>query len=255
MLNLAVIRPWGTVDFFVLPGFRERTFAGKSGRLRSEPRVERSRATYESPAENTHADFAVRYAQVFNTLDIGVYHFWGTNREPDLVPKLSASAVPVLIPVYNLIHQTGLDLLYSAGNWLWKFEGLRRGGRNGEYFSAVGGFEYTYVGVLQTSMDIRVLAEYHRDERGQNWPQAFNHDLFLGSRVSFNDEAGSQMLIGVVADLYGAGNFGSIEFSRRLDSHWSLEGEARAFWGSELRDLGRFVEQDDYVQIALRRFF
>ena len=35
MLNLSLIRDWGTVDLFVLPGFRERTFAGRVGRLRS----------------------------------------------------------------------------------------------------------------------------------------------------------------------------------------------------------------------------
>ncbi|TNF92123.1 MAG: hypothetical protein EP297_13965, partial [Gammaproteobacteria bacterium] len=40
MVNLSLIRGWGTVDFFLLPGFRERTFPGQSGRLRSIPRVD-----------------------------------------------------------------------------------------------------------------------------------------------------------------------------------------------------------------------
>ena len=31
MINLALIRDWGTVDLFVLPGFRERTFPGRKG--------------------------------------------------------------------------------------------------------------------------------------------------------------------------------------------------------------------------------
>ena len=31
MINLSLVRDWGTVDLFVLPGFRERTFRGVSG--------------------------------------------------------------------------------------------------------------------------------------------------------------------------------------------------------------------------------
>jgi hypothetical protein len=35
MINLAMVRDWGTVDFFLLFGFRERTFPGLEGRLRA----------------------------------------------------------------------------------------------------------------------------------------------------------------------------------------------------------------------------
>ena len=35
MVNLSLVRDWGILDLFVLPGFRERTFAGTDGRLRS----------------------------------------------------------------------------------------------------------------------------------------------------------------------------------------------------------------------------
>ena len=34
MVNLALVREWGTLDLFLLPGFRERTFVGEEGRLR-----------------------------------------------------------------------------------------------------------------------------------------------------------------------------------------------------------------------------
>ena len=36
MINAALIRDWGTIDLFVLPGFRERTFAGEHGRPRTQ---------------------------------------------------------------------------------------------------------------------------------------------------------------------------------------------------------------------------
>ena len=35
MVNLSLVQEWGIVDLFLLPGFRERTFAGEEGRLRS----------------------------------------------------------------------------------------------------------------------------------------------------------------------------------------------------------------------------
>ena len=50
LVNLTFIRDWGDLDLFVLPGFRERTFPGPKGRLRSELYVDTDRSTYESGA-------------------------------------------------------------------------------------------------------------------------------------------------------------------------------------------------------------
>ena len=51
MVNFALIRDWGTLDFFVLPGFRERTFAGREGRPNGALVVDTDNAQYESGAE------------------------------------------------------------------------------------------------------------------------------------------------------------------------------------------------------------
>ncbi len=254
MVNIALIRPWGTVDLFVLPGFRERTFPGKSGRLRTQPRVDMSDATYESAAEEMHVDFAIRYSQSVAGLDVGVAHFWGTNREPELRLERTPSREFVFRPDYQLIHQTGIDALYTSGSWLWKFEGLRRSGQGETSLAMVSGFEYTLVGIFESTMDLGVLAEYHRDDRGEKASQTFNHDLFLGSRLSVNDEAGSQGLVGIVTDLYGGGRFLNLEFSRRLGYQWTVELEVRAFWGASTEPM-RFIESDDYLQIQLNRYF
>ena len=48
LVNLTFVRDWGALDLYVLPGFRERTYPGREGRLRSEPLVDTNRATYES---------------------------------------------------------------------------------------------------------------------------------------------------------------------------------------------------------------
>lgn len=255
MVNLALIRPWGTLDFYVLPGFRERTFPGRSGRLRAEPRVDTSSADYESAAENTHVDYAVRYSQVFGAADVGIYHFWGTSREPTLRPTRSEAGQPILAPFYPLIHQTGLDALYTLGNWSLKLEALRRSGQGDTFFALVGGFEYTLVGAFGTPFDLGLLAEYHRDERDPIMPQPFDHDVFGGTRVGFNDAAGSQLLAGVVADLHGKGRFFNLEYSRRFGDRWKLEVEARAFWSAPADDPLFWVERDDHLQVQLSRFF
>ena len=59
MLNLSLIRDWGVVDLFLLPGFRERTFPSKDGRPRFAIPIDND-VIYESGAENLHTDVAVR---------------------------------------------------------------------------------------------------------------------------------------------------------------------------------------------------
>ncbi len=255
MLNLALIRPWGTLDFFVLPGFRERTFPGQAGRLRSEPRVDTSSATYESAAEDKHVDYALRYAQVIGDLDFGIYHFWGTSREPELRAHRTERGRLILAPHYALIHQTGLDALYTVGNWSLKLEALRRSGQGETFLAMVGGFEYTLVGLWNTSWDLGALAEYHGDERGRAAPQPFNHDVFSGARLALNDAEDTQILGGIVTDLYGEGRFFNLEISRRVGERWKVELETRVFWSAPRSDPLFFVTRDDYLQLQLSRYF
>ncbi|MGB5339328.1 MAG: hypothetical protein WBO06_09565, partial [Gammaproteobacteria bacterium] len=145
LVNLALIRDWGTIDLYVLPGFRERTFPGRDGRLRSIPRVDTDHPLYASAAEDRHIDFAIRWSHYIGDWDFGLAHFSGTSREPRLLPGLTAGGEAVLIPLYETIDQTSLDLQATLGDWLWKLEWLTRSGQGDRYSAAVGGFEYTWV--------------------------------------------------------------------------------------------------------------
>ena len=127
LVNLTFIRDWGALDLFVLPGFRERTYPGRNGRLRSEPFVDTNRATYESGAARDHVDFAVRWSHVIGDFDIGVAHFHGTSREPRLplecangIPAIVNSCNPVLAPRYDVVYRTSLDLQASRDATLGK---------------------------------------------------------------------------------------------------------------------------------------
>ena len=44
MINLSMVRDWGTLDFYLLPGFRERTIPGRRGRYQGLLRISTSSA-------------------------------------------------------------------------------------------------------------------------------------------------------------------------------------------------------------------
>ena len=255
MINVALIRDWGTIDVFALLGFRQRTFPGVKGRLRTQLRIDKSSTTYDSSAENSHVDWAVRYAHAIGDFDVGLYHFWGTGRDPRFVPTLTTSRELVLAPHYDIIHQTGMDVQATKGNWLLKLEGLRRSGQGRTYYATVGGFEYTFVGIRETAMDLGVLGEYHFDDRGKDALNPFNNDVFTGARLAFNDVQDSAVLAGISVDLDGRSKFFNVEASRRLGASWKLETELRLFWDVDPTDPLYFIRSDDYLQIELARYF
>ena len=98
MINLSLLRDWGVLDLFILPGFRERTFPGKEGRLRGYLVVDTDNAEYESAAKQKHTDFAIRWSHTISDYDIGVSYFQGTNREPHYKINLNSPQQPKLIP-------------------------------------------------------------------------------------------------------------------------------------------------------------
>lgn len=259
MVNLALIRGWGTVDLFVMPYFREQTFAGVDGRLRPAPRVDADRARYESGAEETNVDVAARWSHYVGNWDIGVSYFHGTSREPRLVLDRSEPRDVALAPVYDRIHQTGVDLQYTRGSWLWKLEAIHRGGHEGEegddFFAAVGGFEYTFYGLFDTAMDLGVLAEYLHDGRDGGPRTPFDDDLFTGFRLTLNDVQSAEALVGCVSDLDTSARFCSVEASRRLGANWVLSLEARAFMDIPSADPLFGLRRDDYLQLELAYHF
>ena len=255
MVNLALIQDWGTIDFFVLPGFRERTYSGKHGRFQPSFKFDKSAAEYQSAAQDKHVDYAIRYSTYIDVIDFGVYHFWGTSREPRFKPNVSETGQVTLAPVYDLIHQSGLDLQATVENWLFKFEFLRRQGQGSTYMAGVGGFEYTIVGVLESALDLGLLSEYHWDERGETSSSPFNNDLFLGGRLAFNDSSDSQILAGVLSDLNNDGYFFNIEASRRFGSYWKAEVEFRLLVDTGMTDPFYPFRHDDVLQIELLRYF
>lgn len=255
MLDLTLIGGWGDLDLFVLPWFRERTFPGRHGRLRTDPPVDTGSPVYESSRERRHVDLAVRWSQAAGPFDIGISHFHGTAREPLLVPVPGPGGALSIVPRYDVIDQTGLDLQATLGEWLWKLEVLRRAGQGPAYVAATGGFEYTFVGFAGGRADVGVLAEYLYDERADTAAIPFEADVFLGVRVAANDAAGTAVLAGVIQDVGGDGTVFSLEASRRIDDRWTISLEARGWTGIPPGNALYPLREDDYIQFTFSRYF
>ncbi len=254
MLKLSSQRDWGTLDFYLLPWFRERTFPGKHGRLRF-PLVTDGQALYQSSDEQNHIDLALRYSHYIGDWDFGFYYFDGTGREPRLIANTAGDR---LIPFYDLIRQVGTDIQFTRGAWLWKFEALWRAQHGDHYSAAVGGFEYTRYQIFASDADLGLLLEYSRDGRssdpGRQPPVLLDDDIFLGMRLSLNDVQSSTLLAGVVIDRDTRARQFSLEGERRLSDHWSLELESRWFDGGG-DVVAAALRNDSHVTLRLSRYF
>lgn len=250
MINLSRVNDWGIVDFFILPGFRERTFAGSSGRLRSGLIVDEDRASYESSDEEKHVDFALRWSHSFGVFDMGAYVFDGTDREP----ILQVSGLGTLTPFYQQVTQTGVDLQATVDSWLWKLEALHKHSNFDDYLAAQAGFEYTFYGLNESPMDLGVLLEYGWDERDIAGGSAQN-DVYLGMRFTFNDAEDTAILAGVAYDADFHSNSFLLEASRRLSDYWTIALESQFFHATNNNDPISSLGDDDHIKLVLERHF
>ncbi|NNJ94781.1 MAG: hypothetical protein HKP57_08570 [Halobacteria archaeon] len=270
MAKLTLIRDYGVVDLFVLPGFRERTFPDIEGRPRFGIPVNDD-VLYESGAEELHTDFAVRWSHSIGEFDIGVAHFAGTAREPrfvvlpaDFTPP---STIAKVTPLYEIINQTSLDLQAIFGGWLLKLEAIVRSGQGKRVRAVAGGYEYTFVGVNDSQIDIGIITEYLYDSRsddinlgaalaGQPFSTSpFQNDLVLGARFTLNDAASSELLASMIVDLDGGGQSYNLEASRRFGDSWKLSLEARGVMNIPANNVLSGFEDDNRFRLELARYF
>ncbi len=264
MIQLGLRNDWGRVEVFVLPGFRERTFPGASGRLRFDPPISKDNEIFDADAGRAHVDYAARYSHYIGDFDFGVSVFHGTSREPRFLIEPGATE---LIPVYDQITQVGADLQYTTGAWLWKFEGAVREGQGETFFASVAGFEYTFYQVFGRSWDLGLLAEHLYDGRDDGLvpfasglataapPTAFENDVFVGTRLALNDAQDTSILAGAIVDIGNGGTAMSIEAERRLGQNWTIELESRLFFNADPADTLFTFRRDDFITARLRRYF
>ncbi len=255
MVNLNVITGFGTWSAFVLPYFRERTFVGPEGRPGLPLRVAEDLAVFESGDEERHIDFALRWQERVGDLDIGLSHFHGTGREPRLVPTLVPGG-PVLVPHYDQIDQTGLDVQATLDAWLLKLEAIVRAGQGDTFFAATAGFEYTLYQVAGGASDLGLIAEYHHDGRDDFAPRTiFNNDVMVGARLAFNDQDDTSFLGGAIVDIEKQTTLATVEFATRIAEGWKLEIEGRFLPYVANGSFESNLERDHTLEVRVLRYF
>jgi hypothetical protein len=255
MINFAFIQDWGTVDLFILPWFRERTFAGEEGRLRPEPAVSGDLSEYDKSGYQRQVAYAIRWAHSMGDWDMGLSHFYGTSRDPIFLLKGAESGAVNLIPYYQNINQTGLDIQATLDSLLLKWEATIRVSESETAFATTAGFEYTFFNIMSSGIDIGLLSEYLYDSRGSTAATLMQNDFFVGARLALNDIQDSQLLAGVMVDRFSGAQFYNIEASRRFFDSFKFEVEARFFNGAIQKAPAYFLRQDSHFRMELSYHF
>ena len=255
MVNLSFQGESSFLELYYLPVSREREQPGNSSRFRGP--FSFADDEYESPAEEFHQDFAVRVGDSIGGVDLAFSYFRGTNREPILSVRSQEGEESVITPFYEIIDQFGFEGQYTHEALLLKAEAIYREGRDEGFFAAVGGFEYSLFEILDTSMDIGILAEYLYDGRDSviSSPTFFDNDIFSGIRLSLNDSQDTSLLSGAIIDIETSEALYFLEFSRRLTDNYRLEIESRWFVNTDNESPLAFIESDDFINFRLSRYF
>ncbi len=255
MINFAWIQEWGTLDLLLLTGFREMTFAGEQGRLRTQPSVNSDLAQFEKKGFERQVAYAVRWSHSMGDWDVGFSHFYGTSRDPLFLVKTDDSGQVSLIPYYENINQSSLDIQATIGNWLWKGEAMLRDAQSDRTFASTLGFEYTFFNIANSGLDIGLLTEYSYDSRGVFAPSLLQDDFFVGLRFALNDVQDTQILAGIMIDRVSQAQFYNIEASRRFFESFTVDIQARFFNGAPPNDPSYFLRNDSHFRMEMTYHF
>ncbi len=253
MLNLSLVKEWGIIDIYILPYFRERTFAGSEGRpgipfINNNP-------LYESKDKEKHLDFAIRWAHTIDDFDIALSWFEGTSRNPDLIPSITNQGALELTPYYAQIKQLGIEFQASLESSLLKLEVINNQNNLQDYWALQGGIEYSQYGIFESNADLGWLIEYAWDERGTDSNTNFQNDLFFGNRLALNDIQSTEVLFGFSYDLDFKSTSALIEANRRFGDSVKVSLDVRFFESNESRDPLYLFRRDDHVQITAQYYY
>jgi len=254
MLSAALRQRWGTLMLLGMPLFRDRSFPDPGDPLRPAPPADLWAAHFESERGRDHFDWALRYALSTGPLDLGVSYFSGTARDP-LFIALPAAANLEWHAFYPQISQFGLDLQLSFGEWLFKFEGVRRTSPQRQHAWSVG-LERMLASVRGSAADLTVVAEYVRDQRTPAAVPGFlQDDWSIGLRLAMNDSRTTEARLGVIVDHGHGSRAWAFELSARVHQHWRVATQARIFTQVAAADPLRAIRDDGYLDVSVTRYF
>ncbi|MCK5504257.1 MAG: hypothetical protein KAJ10_03800, partial [Thermodesulfovibrionia bacterium] len=195
------------------------------------------------------------YSHSIGDWDFGIYHFNGTGREPTLLLRADSSGNPFFAPYYEQISQTGIDVQMVMGSWLFKLESLFRSGQGDDFIAGIGGFEYSFVNIAASGIDLGFIGEGAYDERDDKATTASDNDLMAGVRLALNDAESTEAIMAITQDMDSDGTSLSLESNRRISDHWKISLDAFFVLDSSEEDIIHSLRDDDNVQIELSYYF
>lgn len=171
--------------------------------------------------------------------------------EQEIISEIS------LVPHYDLMKQYGLDMQFTVGGTALKLEAVRRTQLEQDFWIGDVGIEHTVNSIFNTDIDASLVVEYLYDERGEDerFISVFDDDVFVGSRIGFNNASDTQFLGGVIIDRNHGSRLFSVEASSRLNDSMLLSVEGRFISNAGENDPIKFSEDEDTVRVQLNCYF
>jgi hypothetical protein len=253
MFNINFRPDFASFEFFLLPYFRERTF--KDNGTRFGLALPLADAQYENKDREKHIDFAARTKfTLFQSLDIALSHFYGTNREPGFLVQSGPNGL-ALTPYYSIVNQSGFELQWTMGNLAIKSEGFFRSEKNIKTWRTNTGFEYSFFQVFNSSKDFGLIAEYNYDSRDENALTPFQDDWFVGGRLGFNNESSTELIAGGFFDTRYKSLTVKIELNHRLTDSLSSSFNLFSFFNVKPQEFFYTNRKDGFMEFVLNYHF
>ena len=160
------------------------------------------------------------------------------------------------IAYYQELHQIGLELAYTTGDWQLKFEGAQKFTERENYFSGVIGAEYSFGDAFHTGGDLRAAMEYIYDDRSIRQPQTFlDNDVFATVRYDFNDLRDTSIAMSGLYDTQTDSNLVNVNLSFRLSDSARVELSSTFIDASDPVDPLTSLDGDDFFEVGVKYFF
>jgi len=255
MVKLTLDRDIGEFSAYLLPYFRTRTFPDPDSAFGAIPEVRENDETFESSKKQKHIDWALRWSHSIGDIDLALSYFDGTNRTPTMLVGVNQDGSLFQTPHYTLIKQVGLEFQYTRGSWLWKLEAVGAHDSNDNYAAGIGGLEYALPSLFDTRADLSLFAEYLWDSRGDDATTPFENDVMVSGRLNLNDTQSSEISAGVIKDVSTEGILYNLQASTRLGEKWRIGVQARVYDNIPEREQFFGINQINFVNLRLTRFF
>lgn len=250
----------GYIDFYFLPVSVKSAQIGQEGRLRFSNPTENNGHIYSGGAGEKIPSWAFKWEKNISIFDFSFQGFRGNSRENSITPILEGASLKYF-PGYERISQLGTYFQLVSGPIIYKIEAIKKNGQKNaknirkNFFSYTLGIEYLYNRLFEKKWDINTFIEYSNDDRNNDSLDILQNDLFIATKLIFNNIQGAELLASTTFDLDGGGNTALAEFSSRLSENMRVTALYQAYWSTNNKDILYSFRRDNHFGLKLVKYF